>query len=89
MSKLKGKTIMLLEGNSAVPFVASTIAGAGEAAKVAGINTTTFDGMGQPPELTGFEQGVARGVAGIFMCAVRRGGQERLGAGEEGEHPRG
>lgn len=71
MSKLKGKTIMLLEGNSAVPFVASTIAGAGEAAKAAGINTTTFDGMGQPPEWTrGIEQGVARGVAGIFMCGV-------------------
>jgi ribose transport system substrate-binding protein len=71
MSQLKGKTILVLAGNSAIPFVASTMSAAADAAKAAGMKTVRFDGKGTPSEwLRGIEQGVSRNVSGIVTCGV-------------------
>ena len=90
MNKLKGKTILVMVGNSAIPFVSSTMAGAAEAAKAAGMKTVTFDGKGTPSEwLRGIEQGIGRKVDGIVMCGVpARRGEERTRACEGGAHSR-
>lgn len=71
MSKLKGKHVWIITSTMAVPFVATIAHGVQAAAKVAGIETTLFDGKGDVSEWNrGMAQAVSQHVDGIITVGA-------------------
>jgi ribose transport system substrate-binding protein len=71
MSKLKGKHVWIITSTMAVPFVATIGHGVEAAAKVAGIETTLFDGKGDVSEWNrGMAQAVAQHADGIVTVGA-------------------
>jgi ribose transport system substrate-binding protein len=71
IGELRGKKILVLNGNSVNPFNTSTMKGAAEAARVAGLEVREVDGGGQPSNWDkAIRQAVAIKDAGIIMMGV-------------------
>ena len=71
MSKLKGKHVWIITSTMAVPFVATIGHGVEAAAKVAGLETTLFDGKGDVSEWNrGMAQAVAQHADGIVTVGA-------------------
>lgn len=71
MSKLKGKHVWIITSTMAVPFVATIGHGVEAAAKVAGLETTLFDGKGDVSEWNrGMAQAVAQHADGIITVGA-------------------
>ena len=71
MSKLKGKHVWIITSTLAVPFVATIAHAVEAAAKVAGIETTLFDGKGDVTEWNrGMSQAVAQHADGIITVGA-------------------
>ena len=71
ITKLKGKHIWIITSTLAVPFVATIAHGVEAAAKVAGLETTLFDGKGQVSEWNrGMAQAVAQHADGIITVGA-------------------
>jgi ribose transport system substrate-binding protein len=71
ISKLKGKHIWIITSTMAVPFVATIAHGVEAAAKVAGMETTLFDGKGDVSQWNrGMAQAVAQHAGGIVTVTA-------------------
>ena len=71
ISKLKGKHIWIITSTMAVPFVATIAHGVEEAARVAGIETTVFDGKGDVSQWNrGMAQAVSQHADGIVTVGA-------------------
>jgi ribose transport system substrate-binding protein len=71
ISKLKGKHIWIITSTMAVPFVATIAHGVEEAARVAGIETTLFDGKGDVSQWNrGMAQAVSQHADGIVTVGA-------------------
>jgi ribose transport system substrate-binding protein len=71
ISKLKGKHVWIITSTMAVPFVATIAHGVEAAAKVAGIETSLFDGKGDVSEWNrGMAQAVAQHADGIVTIGA-------------------
>lgn len=71
MSKLKGKHVWIITSTMAVPFVATIAHGVEAAAKVAGIETSLFDGKGAVSEWNrGLAQAVSQHADGIITIGA-------------------
>ena len=71
ISKLKGKHVWIITSTMAVPFVATIAHGVEAAAKVAGIETTLFDGKGDVSQWNrGMAQAVAQHADGIVTVGA-------------------
>jgi ABC-type sugar transport system substrate-binding protein len=71
ISKLKGKHVWIITSTMTVPFVATIAHGVEAAAKVAGIETTLFDGKGDVSEWNrGMAQAVAQHADGIVTVGA-------------------
>src|SRR6185437_6135781 len=71
ISKLKGKHVWIITSTLAVPFVATIAHGVEAAAKVAGLETTLFDGKGDVSEWNrGMAQAVAQHADGIVTVGA-------------------
>ena len=82
IGKLKGKHVWIITSTMAVPFVATIAHGVEAAAKVAGIETTLFDGKGDVSQWNrGMSQAVAQHADGI----VTIGASPELMKGPTGE----
>jgi ribose transport system substrate-binding protein len=71
ISKLKGKHVWIITSTMAVPFVATIAHGVEAAAKVAGIETSLFDGKGDVSEWNrGMAQAVSQHADGIISVGA-------------------
>ena len=71
MGKLKGKHIWIITSTMAVPFVATIAQGVQDAAKIAGVETSLFDGKGSVSEWNrGMAQAVSQHADGIVTIGA-------------------